>query len=72
MAQECEVKRLAELIADAELGMTLLREVASEEPATSVEALLKGYRFPVEQLQSNRSWQLVQKARFYLQRLLLE
>jgi hypothetical protein len=48
MAQECEVKRLAELIADAELGMTLLREVASEEPATSVEALLKGYRFLVE------------------------
>lgn len=64
--QEREVKRLAELIANAELGITLLREVAPEEPATSVEALLKGYRFPVEQLQSNHSWQLVQKARFYL------
>lgn len=47
-AQEREVKRLAELIADVELGMTLLREVALEEPAASVEALLKGYRFPVE------------------------
>lgn len=42
-----EIKRLAQLIADVELGVTLLQEVAPEEPATSVEALLKGYRFPV-------------------------
>ncbi len=49
-----------------ELGLTLLQEVAPEEPATSVEALLKGYRFPVEQLQSDRNWQIIQNARFYL------
>ncbi|MEH1860487.1 MAG: hypothetical protein V7L21_21365 [Nostoc sp.] len=61
-----EIKRLAQLIADVELGLTLLQEVAPEEPATSVEALLKGYRFPVEQLQSDRNWQLIQNARFYL------
>ncbi len=61
-----EVMRLAQLIAEVELGLTLLRVVAPEEPATSVEALLKGYRFPVKQLQSDLSWQLVQKARFYL------
>ncbi|MEA5627769.1 hypothetical protein [Nostoc sp. UHCC 0251] len=64
--QERELKRLAQLIADVELGLTLLKEVAPEEPATSVEALLKGYRFPVEQLQSDRNWQLIQNARFYL------
>ncbi|WP_375513847.1 hypothetical protein [uncultured Nostoc sp.] len=61
-----EIKRLAQLIADVELGLTLLQEIAPEEPATSVEALLKGYRFPVEQLQSDRNWQLIQNARFYL------
>jgi hypothetical protein len=61
-----ELKRFAQLIADVELGLTLLQEVAAEEPATSVEALLKGYRFPVQQLQSDRSWQLIQNARFYL------
>ncbi|MEH1817461.1 MAG: hypothetical protein V7K26_05165 [Nostoc sp.] len=64
--QQRELKRLAHLIADVELGLTLLKEVAPEEPATSVEALLKGYRFPVEQLQSDRNWQLIQNARFYL------
>ncbi|WP_292872376.1 hypothetical protein [Nostoc sp. LPT] len=60
------IERFAQLIADVELGLTLLQEVALEEPATSVEALLKGYRFPVEQLQSDRNWQLIQNARFYL------
>lgn len=64
--QNSEVARLAQLVAEVELGLTLLQEVASAEPATSVEALLKGYRFPVEQLQSNNSWQLIQNARFYL------
>lgn len=65
-AQNSEVARLAQLIAEVELGLTLLQQVASEEAATSVEALLKGYRFPVEQLQSNNNWQLIQNARFYL------
>jgi hypothetical protein len=64
--QEQEVARLAQLIAEVELGLTLLQEVAPAEPATSVEALLKGYRFPVEQLQNDDYWRLVQKARFYL------
>lgn len=65
-AQFREIMRLAQLIADVELGLTLLQEVAPEEPATSIEALLKGYRFPVEQLQCEDNWQLVQKGRFYL------
>lgn len=64
--QEQEVARLAQLIAEVELGLTLLQEVAPAEPATSVEALLKGYRFPVEQVQNDNNWRLVQKARFYL------
>lgn len=51
--QHREVRHLAQLIAEVELGLSLLQEVAPEEPATSVEALLKGYRFPVAQLQSN-------------------
>lgn len=63
-----ELVRLAQLIAEVELGLTLLREVAPEDPATSVSALLSGYRFPVEPLLSDENWQLVQKARFYLVR----
>jgi hypothetical protein len=62
-----EIKRLAQLIAEVELGLTLLTKIAPEEPAISVSALLLGYRFPVAVL-SNDNWQLVQKARFYLLR----
>ena len=62
-----EVKRLAQLIAEVELGLTLLNQIAPEEPAISVSALLSGYRFPVAGLSDN-NWQLVQKARFYLVR----
>ncbi|GET42209.1 hypothetical protein MiSe_70230 [Microseira wollei NIES-4236] len=62
-----EVKRLAQLIAEVELGLTLLKEIAPEEPAISVSAILSGYRFPVAVL-SDDNWQLVQKARFYLLR----
>ncbi|MFP4411164.1 pPIWI_RE_Z domain-containing protein [Coleofasciculus sp.] len=64
--QQREVTRLAQLIAEVELGLTLLNEVAPEEPAISVSALLLGYRFPVEPLQSDENWLLIQKARFYL------
>lgn len=65
-AQRREVARLARLIADVELGLTLLTSVAPQDPATSVSALLSGYHFPVESLQSETNWVLVQKARFYL------
>ncbi|MCU0533411.1 MAG: hypothetical protein MUD14_05895 [Hydrococcus sp. Prado102] len=58
--------RLAQLIAEVELGLTLLKEIAPEDPASSVSALLLGYRFPVAYLQNEEPWQLVQKARFYL------
>lgn len=64
--QKRECLRIARLIADVELGLTLLQEVAPEEAATAVDVLLSGYRFPVPPLQSDRNWQLVQKARFYL------
>lgn len=64
--KEQEVVRLARLIAEVELGLSLLQTIAPTEPATAVEALLKGYRFAVEQLQNDDNWRLVQKARFYL------
>lgn len=63
-----EISRLAQLIAEVELGLTLLREIAPEEPAASVSALLSGYRFPVEALLNDANWWLVKKARFYLLR----
>lgn len=66
--QQREIKRLALLIAEVELGLTLLMEVAPEESAASVSALLLGYRFPIKVLESNENWLLVQKARFYLVR----
>ncbi len=47
-----EIKRLARLIAEVELGLTLLGQVAPGEPATSVSALLSGYRYGVQQLES--------------------
>lgn len=64
-----EIKRLARLIAEVELGLTLLTQVASGEPATSVSALLSGYRYAVRQLESDRSWRMIQIARFYLVRI---
>jgi len=60
-----ELQRLAQLIAEVELGLTLLHKIAPEEPAISVSALTSGYRFPVS-IFSDENWQLVQKARFYL------
>lgn len=66
--QNREIKRLAQLITEVELGLTLLKEVAPEDPATSVSALLLGYRFLVEALSPDENWLLVQKARFYLVR----
>ncbi|BAZ02830.1 hypothetical protein NIES37_68430 [Tolypothrix tenuis PCC 7101] len=66
--QQREIARLALLIAEVELGLTLLMEVAKEESATSVSTLLLGYRFPVEALKSDENWLLVKKARFYLVR----
>ena len=66
--QHREIVRLAQLIAEVELGLTLLREIAPEEPAASVSALLSGYRFPVEALLNDANWLLVKKTRFYLLR----
>lgn len=63
-----ETIRLSQLIAEVELGLTLLREIAPQEPALSVSALLLGYRFPVASLSNDAQWNLVQKARFYLLR----
>ena len=64
-----EIRRLAQLIVNIELGLTLLREIAPSEPAIAVSALLSGYRFPVPCLQNNQNWRKVQIARFYLIRL---
>jgi hypothetical protein len=62
------MKRIARLISEVELGLTLLKEIAPDEPATSVSALLSGYRFPVECLSGEENWARVKKARFYLLR----
>ena len=66
--QKQEITRITQLIAEVELGLTLLQEIAPEEPATSVSALLLGYRFPVAALSRDEKWLIVQKARFYLVR----
>ncbi|NES19546.1 MAG: hypothetical protein F6K41_11605 [Symploca sp. SIO3E6] len=60
------VQQLAELITEVELGLTLLKELAPNDPATSVSALLLGYRFRVECLLDDNNWLKAQRARFYL------
>ncbi|MDJ0713066.1 MAG: hypothetical protein QNJ54_02450 [Prochloraceae cyanobacterium] len=65
-AQNKEIQRLARLITDVELGLTLLAQVAPKDPATSVSVLLLGYRFPFESLQNDANWQKIQNALFYL------
>lgn len=62
-------RRLARLIANVELGLTLLRDIASSEPAIAVRAFLSGYRYPVPSLQNDDNWRKVRIARFYLIRL---
>jgi hypothetical protein len=60
------IQQSAELITEVELGLTLLKELAPKDPATSVSALLLGYRFRVECLLDEENWQKAQRARFYL------
>ena len=60
------IRQLAELITEVELGLTLLKELAPNDPATSVSALLLGYRFRVECLLDEENWLKAQRARFYL------
>ncbi len=64
--QKRELRRLARLIADVELALTLLRQIAPTEPASAIAVLLSGYRLPHETLQNDLNWQAVQRARFYL------
>ncbi len=67
--QKKQIKRLARLIANVELGLTLLKDIASSESAIAVKALLSDYRFPVPCLQNEDNWRKVKIARFYLIRL---
>lgn len=60
------IQQFAELITEVELGLTLLKELAPNDPATSVSALLRGYRFRVECLLDEENWLKTQRARFYL------
>jgi hypothetical protein len=64
-----ELSRLVRLIVQVELGLTLLEQVAPEEPAASVAALLSGYRYAIPQFEEDTNWQLIQNARFYLVRV---
>jgi len=61
-----ETKRLVRLIVNVELGLTLLAQVAPDEAALSVSALLSGYRYAIPQLENDENWQTIRKARFYL------
>ena len=68
-----ECRRLAELVVEVELGLTLLEKILEKiapaerkETAMAVDALLSGYRFPVAALKCDANWEIVQKARFYL------
>jgi hypothetical protein len=63
-----EINRIALLISEVELGLSLLQRVAPDNPAIAVSALLTGYRYPTEPLQNEDNWRLVQNARFYLVR----
>ncbi|MGL5193162.1 MAG: hypothetical protein ACRC8Y_06115, partial [Chroococcales cyanobacterium] len=67
-SQKREVERLAQLITEVELGLTLLKDISPEEAAKAVSALLSGYRFPIATLQDDDNWRRVQTARFYLVR----
>ncbi|MCT7996542.1 hypothetical protein [Laspinema olomoucense] len=67
-SQKREVERLAQLITEVELGLTLLKDISPEEAAKAVSALLSGYRFPIATLQNDDNWRRVQTARFYLVR----
>ncbi len=69
LIQKKEIQRLARLIVNVELGLTLLRDIAPSENAIAVKALLSGYRFPVPCLQNEDNWRKVKIARFYLIRL---
>ncbi len=68
LLQYREVARLAKVITEVELGLTLLQEVMPQESASAVSALLLGHRFPINELASDEKWMLVQRARFYLVR----
>lgn len=63
-----EIARLARLVSEIELGLTLLQTIAPHSLAMSVSTLLTGYRYPAQPLASSENWALVQKARFYLVR----
>lgn len=60
--------RVGALIAEVELGLTLLGRVAPGEMATTTDALLSGWRYPVPCLRDDAAWAMVQCARFYLVR----
>ena len=64
--QKKEAQRLARLITNVELGLTLLRDIAPSEQAIAVRAFLSGYRYPVPCLQNDDNWHKVRIARFYL------
>lgn len=61
-----EISRLTQLITEVELGLTLLKTIANNEPAESVSALLFGYRFPFAPFTNENHFKLIQNARFYL------
>ncbi|MEL7354558.1 MAG: hypothetical protein AAFN38_24325 [Cyanobacteria bacterium J06560_5] len=67
-AKQREIARLARLISEIELGLTLLQTIAPSDPSLAVSTLLTGYRYPAQSLNRSGNWRLVQNARFYLVR----
>ncbi|MEL7523043.1 MAG: hypothetical protein AAGJ80_15765, partial [Cyanobacteria bacterium J06553_1] len=45
-AKQREIARLARLISEIELGLTLLQTIAPSDPSLAVSTLLTGYRYP--------------------------
>ena len=67
-AKQREIARLARLISEIELGLTLLQTIAPSDPSLAVSTLLTGYRYPAQSLNRSGNWRLVQNARIYLVR----
>lgn len=64
-----EARRAARRIAQVELGLTLLRLVDPNAPASAVRWLLTGYRYDIPCLVDEVAWARVQRTRQYLVRL---
>lgn len=64
--QDKEAKRLSRLIAEVEMGITLLKQIFPESLAYTVEYLLDGVHYAMPELVDEKNWKSIQIMRFYL------